>query len=293
MSKHGTVIEWTHVPGYQGMTWNPVTGCTKVSEGCRYCYAERIHDRRHKDFLNGKDMAAQYAAPFGVVQNHPARYQYPQHWRDPRAIFVASGADLFHKDTSEKVREAVFTAAYECPRHIFMVLTKRADEMLDWVTHNAWLTSAPLTNVWFGVSVEDQATADERILLLLQTPAAVRFVSYEPALGPVDFSRALGVERSDMGMYLPEQIHAMGGHPRLDWIIAGGESGLAARAAEPEWFRHVQEQCAGADVPYFFKQWGEWDAEGHRVGKKAAGHELDGITFHQWPKGVVTDLNPA
>jgi protein gp37 len=316
-------IEWTDA------VWNPVTGCTKVSAGCKNCYAERMATR-----LAGR---AGYPAehPFAVTL-HPERLDEPLHWRQPRRVFVCSTSDLFHPDVPDEFIDDVFAVAAVCPQHTFQALTKRPVRMVRYLSSSAQTFPEaerrddiaatafdrfverpspshlgelqfcdsdlliqpdewPLTNVWLGTSVEDQATADERIPHLLRCPAPVRFVSYEPALGPVTFADACNDWLNDEG-------------DSLDWIIAGGESGPKARPAHPDWFRSVRDQCAAACVPFFFKQWGEWapaeclgstmkfdgmenyhvwdqDNVSRRVGKKAGGHLLDGVEHHQWPKG--------
>ena len=252
-------IEWTDA------TWNPVTGCTKVSAGCKFCYAERDFHRPYP----GRD--------FTDVQTHPERLFQPFRWRRPRRIFVDSMSDLFHEAIPTEFILKVFEVMAFAKRHTFQVLTKRPERMkhllvygktmkCDSAEHHRLLCTMPLTNVWVGVSVEDQPTADERIPLLLLTPAAVRFVSYEPALRPVEFRE-----------YITETCEACGGQAflsaeschqveaegeccakGLDWVISGGESGPKARPSHPDWFRSVRDQCQAAGVPFFFKQWGEW-----------------------------------
>lgn len=322
-----TNIEWaTH-------TWNPVTGCTKVSEGCRNCYAERmvqrlgsrVHAREvlpngDGTWRDGEDL------PFGRVAWHHNRLDQPLHWRKPRRVFVCSMSDLFHPDVPDTFIRAVFTTMAVSRRHTFLVLTKRPERMLALKRHWAevGLTiregfGAVLPNVWLGVSVENQATADERIPHLLQTPAAVRFVSCEPMLGPIALWHRM------YGGHLLNMAPVVNG-PGLQWVICGGESGPGARPMHPDWARSLRDQCAAAGVPFFFKQWGEWapalvrqeegwlggacfDIPGGgtaaapragingrryrrldrqvvavRVGKKAAGRELDGRTHDEFPE---------
>ena len=229
-------IEWTNE------TWNPVTGCSKVSEGCKHCYAEREWAR-----LSANPKTVYHGRKFTDVMFHPERLDQPLRWKKPRMIFVNSMSDLGHESIPLDFTDRVFGYMNMCRRHTFQILTKRPKRLREVVLHaldEEGLSVFP--NVWLGVSVEDQETADERIPLLLETPAAVRFVSYEPALGPVDLSRWVI-------------------HPRLDWVIAGGESGPKARPSHPDWFRTVRDQCQAAGVPFFFKQWGEWlpAASGH------------------------------
>jgi len=303
-------IEWCDA------TWNPVTGCTKVSAGCKNCYAEREFPRTYP------------GRKFTDVRLHPKRLDQPLRWKRPRKIFVNSMSDLFHDDVPAQFVYQVFMFMWSAHWHTFQVLTKRAKRMLELVS--TWLKvdrmlmeefasdalpagrgilrlDEPLANVWFGVSVEDQKTADERIPLLLRTPAAVRFVSYEPGLG-----------RLSLEKYLPCPLYMSGETPEagegLDWVIAGGESGPNARPSHPDWFSAVRSQCQAAGVPFFFKQWGELVREserpeffktiGHkqgepvrfvyqddgwycRVGKKMAGRLLDGREWNEFPESRV------
>ena len=256
-------IEWCEE------TWNPITGCTKVSEGCKNCYAERMAKRLAGRFGYPKD------DPFRVTF-HPDKLDQPRRWKKPRRIFVCSMGDLFHEDVEEKWIDAVFGEMGIDPQHTFMVLTKRAARMADYINRagrvlNPW----PWSNVHLGVTVENQARADERIPILLQIPAAYRFVSYEPALGPVDFHMGDNLPMLPEGV--PEDSSPgcipcdVGGVPHghritsrgpcargLDYIIAGGESGPSARPSHPDWFRSVRDECAAAGAGFFFKQWGAW-----------------------------------
>ena len=277
-----TTIQWTD------KTWNPVSGCTKVSAGCANCYAERLFPRAY-----GKDRK------FTDVRFHPERLEQPLRWRKPRRVFVNSMSDLFHESLSTKDVDPVFSVMGLAHRHTFQVLTKRPDLMRNYLTHpdtrrrlldfsvelassirgvelkirfeDDGLEGVQFPNVWLGVSVEDQATANERIPLLLATPAAVRWVSYEPALGPVDLEQIevrlcakdapIQPLLSRTEAILPlrgERIHGRIGyeHPCLGWVVIGGESGPKARPMELEWARSVIEQCKGAGVPAFMKQLG-------------------------------------
>lgn len=335
-----TNIEWTD------RVWNPVTGCTKVSEGCRNCYAFETHNRRHKGFQNGAKLPQQYAKPFNEIQLFPNRLQAPLKWKKPQRIFVNSMSDLFHKDVPFEYIDKVFAVMALTPRHTYQILTKRPERMLEYFQSasqkemierweeaagellgdeaacfvanrlNGVLPNAnpgwPMQNAWLGVSVENQQSADERIPLLLKTPAAVRFLSCEPLLGPVD------LKLNDSALY-----HTSGYRPPLSeytkvgecisWVIAGGESGHKARPMEPDWARSLRDQCIEANVPFFFKQFGEWapfnSLEAHpepeekgiivgketlwRVGKKKAGRELDGRTWDEFPdtRGEITCQN--
>jgi protein gp37 len=259
-------IEWTDA------TWNPVTGCSKVSSGCKCCYAERDFHRPYP----GRE--------FTDVRVHPERLDQPLRWRKPRKIFVNSMSDLFHERVRDEFIQAVFGVMCAAGQHTFQILTKRPERAREFLratcletclaemskqsiklalanhprpqdTH-AWSNRPwPLPNAWLGVSVEDQERADQRIPVLLATPAAVRFVSYEPALGPVDFSRYLGDPLDEF----EESLNSMGFvKSRLDWVIAGGESGANARPSHRAWFRMVRDQCQAAGVAFFFKQSGAW-----------------------------------
>lgn len=332
-----TKIEWADT------VWNPVTGCSKVSEGCQNCYAERMAKR-----LAGR---CGYLAdePFRVTV-HPERLEEPLRWRKPRRVFVCSMGDLFHRNVEPLFISRVFDTMAACRDSTFMLLTKRPhdakvvidDEIPFWAGESFPGDSAlsqalefndwPLPNVWLGVSVEDQRAADLRIPVLLKTPAAVRFVSYEPALGPVDWSQwvfsAEIIHRYDeiMARFKEKQPPpgSIGRPVRLDWVIAGGETGPGARPAHTDWFRSVRDQCWAAGVPFFFKHFGEWvsyDSGTHqaigenwrdkktlhdniafvhpsgmtgvlwkdsdtlaRVGRKTAGRLLDGRTWDEFPE---------
>ena len=314
-----TKIEWTRGDdGSPGETWNPVTGCSKVSQGCHFCYAERLWPK-----VEGSRVKREGGAPrsFTDIRCHPERLDAPLHWRTPRRIFVNSMSDLFHEDVPDAFLDQVFTVMCKARQHTFQVLTKRAARMHSymyrfkpdgegWITRdgqramgepgigplfadNRW----PVPQIWLGVSVEDQDTADERIPLLLETPAAIRFVSYEPALGPLRLDRFVEFETDNNGPILPG----------INWLIAGGESGPNARPSHPDWFRSARDQCAEAGVAYFFKQWGEWSfgyggipAKARSVlipgthgggnfckmwltGKKIAGRLLDGREHNEYP----------
>ena len=307
-------IEWTD------STWSPVTGCTKVSEGCDHCYAETIAHRfaGTKAYPNGFD-----------VTLRPERLDQPLRWQRPRRIFVNSMSDLFHKDVPGEYIARVFAVMALAPRHTFQVLTKRPGRMRSLLNSAAFwrevrasvtrdlgrideavgLVVNPLPNVWLGTSVESQKWADVRIPQLLATPAAVRFLSCEPLLGPVNL-RHMDVERQahtdgELGMYFIDALTGRNtdmGRPcrdvsRLDWVIVGGESGSGARPMHPDWARSLRNQCVAAGVPFLFKQWGEWAPDVvletgriagesmSRVGKRAAGRVLDGRTWDEYPAG--------
>ncbi|MDE2745455.1 MAG: phage Gp37/Gp68 family protein [Chloroflexota bacterium] len=231
-------------------TWNPVTGCTQISPGCAHCYAltfaERFRGVPGHPYENGFDL-----------QLRPDRLDQPLRWRKPRTIFVNSMSDLFHPDVPEDYIQQVFEVMESASHHRFQVLTKRSERLAELAPSLPWPS-----NVWMGVSVENQrftCRADD----LREVPAIVRFLSCEPLLGPLDLDL--------------HEIH---------WVIAGGESGPGARAMDPDWVRGVRDQCANANVPFFFKQWGAYDNAGRRVGKKQAGRCLDGHYFNAIPQGV-------
>ncbi|OCB15110.1 DUF5131 family protein [Mycobacterium intracellulare] len=295
-----TGIEWTDA------TWNPVTGCDKVSAGCDHCYAETIAHRF--------DGTRQFPNGFRVTLR-PERLGQPLRWRRPRRIFVNSMSDLFHDQVPDDYIAQVFAVMTVARQHTFQILTKRHARMrslvgrglLDLVDHEAAsmgfkVDRWPLPNVWLGVSAENQQWADIRIPALLDTPAAVRFVSAEPLLGPID----LHTDPIEAGSPF------WAGH--LDWVIVGGESGPGARPMHPDWARSLRDQCVAADIPFLFKQWGEWASGNHRdptldgqvsipyrpncpdpyplgwvrrIGKKAAGRELDGRTWDEYPAAVI------
>ena len=291
MSK--TKIDWCDY------SWNPITGCTKCSPGCQNCYAAPM--ARRNAGRNGYPSGDGFAVTF-----HPKRLQEPMRWRKPAKIFVCSMGDLFHPDVKDEWLDKIFAVMAMCPQHTFMVLTKRPERMREYMAGNCterWLDEAvdlvynceyvdwktfPLPNVWLGVTAENQEQTDKRIPVLLDTPAAKRFVSVEPMLGPVDVRRYL-YDRSTV----------------LDWVICGGETGPKARPMHPDWVRSLRDQCQIAETPFFFKQWGEWApdclcekagacrsiarpepgiiGDMFCCGKRAAGHLLDGKEWRQVP----------
>lgn len=254
-----TGIEWTN------RTWNPVVGCTKVSTGCKNCYAKTLHDLRHKAHGAGKAVPAQYAKPFEEVQLMPERLRAPLSWKKPQRVFVNSVSDLFHEDVPDQFLDRVFAVMALAKQHTFQVLTKRAERMKKYITTRLRIESIydqwhefsgdpreadawPLPNVWLGVSVENQAAADERIPHLLKTPAAVRFLSCEPLLGKLKLM-VVGTGPQSVTPLHPDERGA-----QLSWVIVGGESGPGARPMEVGWARSIVEQCGGAGVPVFVKQ---------------------------------------
>lgn len=233
-----TEIEWCDE------TWNPVTGCTKVSPGCDHCYAERVTER-----FRGK-------GAFERVTLHPKRLEKPLTWQKPRKVFVNSMSDLFHEQVPDTFIGTVWQVMAETPRHTYQILTKRHARMRAFLRQ--WPNYEPLPNVWLGVSVEDQRWAGVRIPALVDTRAAVRFLSCEPLLGPIDLTPWL---------------------PNIGWVIVGGESGPDARPMDPVWVRDLLDQCQEAGVPFLFKQWGG-------IRPKSGGRELDGRTWDEYPEAV-------
>ena len=354
-----TKIEWVKdADGNQGETWTPIrarnreTGkvghfCIHASPGCANCYAERMQPR----FGNPVRFAAQDADKVELFLDLKMLTQ-PLRWKRPRTIFVCSMTDLFLESVPNEWIQVIFGVMLMSPHHRFQVLTKRADRMRSFMT---WLTEfkstsacvaellvwqldvakqwpltaeraiavgklgSPPSNIWLGVSAEDQKRAEERIPVLLDTPAAVRFVSLEPLLGGIDLTRlemAPDQYRGQRGYRAGIRVDALRnkhvesgvlrGLGGLDWVIVGGESGKGARPMHPDWARSLRDQCLSASVPFHFKQWGEYapvrgdppdsrypligfgdwteaPASLQRFGKKAAGRTLDGRTWDEMP----------
>lgn len=287
MAEHSH-IEWTDA------TWNPITGCTMVSAGCTNCYAMGLAATRLRDHPSRAGLTRITGGRpvwTGEVRLNDQWLDQPLRWRRPRRIFVCAHGDLFHEAVPDDWIDRVFAVMALAPRHTFQVLTKRPERargyldsyatlgrIADWALHEgrnlpnghagwregAWVRRSgqvepgtwPLPNVWLGTSVEDQATADARIPHLLATPAAVRFVSAEPLLGPVDLTRVTSSTHRLNSLSRTNE----GGDPlpRVNWVIVGGESGPGARPMHPDWARSLRLQCQAAGVAFFFKQWGEW-----------------------------------
>lgn len=281
MADH-SLIEWTDA------TWNPITGCSVVSPGCTNCYAMKLAGTRLKHHESRAGLTRDSkAGPVwtGEVRLNKQWLHQPIDWKKPRRIFVCAHGDLFAENVPDEWILDVFTVMAIASQHTFQVLTKRPDRMREFLSrpdllediYANWYAfsggarevySWPLPNVWIGVSAEDQQRADERIPELLDTPAAVRFVSAEPMLGPIDFtpkadqtyqilSEWYGPNGFDPTGCQPRLERMRGWFPKLDWIIVGGESGQGARPIlHPDWVRSIRDQCATAGVPFFFKQWG-------------------------------------
>lgn len=250
-----TRIEWTD------STWNPVTGCDIVSPGCKNCYAKTFAER------------------FRGVPGHPYeqgfdlrlwedRLRLPLKWKEPRRIFVNSMSDLFHENVPDDFIDAVFDTMIQANHHIFQVLTKRSNRLLSWTRerfrneNESGKKGLLPENIWLGVSVENQ-TFTKRIPNLQRSPAQVRFLSIEPLIGSIALTGTL-----------LRGIH---------WVIVGGESGPGARPMKQEWAKAIQTQCSKYEVPFFFKQWGAFDPNGNRVGKRKAGRVLEGRTWDDMP----------
>lgn len=267
-------IEWTDA------TWNPVTGCTEVSPGCDHCYAktfaERFRGVRGHHFERGFDVVLR-----------PERLDQPLRWKRPRRIFVNSMSDLFHDSIEADYIADVFATMALAPQHTFQLLTKRHGRMRSllsdpeftmWVGaqmrnrgEDEWETW-PLPNVWLGVSVENQQWANIRIPALLDTPAAVRFLSCEPLLGPVDLGQWTRPHTVDCLAGPPWCSCGRDGDGYLDWVIVGGESGHGARPMHPDWARSLRDQCTAAGVAFHFKQWGEWQHGSAAPGQHGVDH---------------------
>ncbi len=235
-----TSIEWTDA------TWNPVTGCTKISAGCDHCYAERFSERFRDTpghpFETGFDLTLR-----------PERLEQPLHWRRPRMIFVNSMSDLFHKEIPTQFIDRVFDTMENARWHTFQILTKRSSLMRNYLRRRYGEASGPV-HMWFGVSVED-GSKKSRIKHLHDAPAGVRFLSIEPLIGPMGRVELAGI----------------------DWVIVGGESGPGARSMNAEWVREVRDQCLAAGVAFFFKQWGG-------LRPKSGGRKLDDVEWSQFPE---------
>lgn len=228
-------IEWTEV------TWNPVTGCTKISDGCKHCYAERMSMRLHAMGMN------KYRNGFDVTI-HRSALEEPLRWKKPRLAFVNSMSDLFHESVPDEFIESVFDVMNHAARHTFQVLTKRPGRLERLGGRLKWTS-----NIWLGVSVESERWLD-RMGVLKNTGAKVKFLSLEPLLGPLPIIDLTGI----------------------NWVIVGGESGPGARPMEANWVRSIRDSCEESGVAFFFKQWGG-------VFKKRAGRTLDGKIWDQMP----------
>ncbi len=276
-----TGIAWTDA------TWNPVSGCTRVSSGCNNCYAFQLHDQRHVAWKRGRwDAApAQYHLPFSKVQLLPERLDDPFHWRKPRRVFVNSMSDLCHEQVDGGYITRVFEVMRLAKQHTFQVLTKRPERMLDFCRTYYARSPEPLPNVWLGSSVEDQAAANERIPYLLQTPAAVRFLSCEPLLSAVDLWPFFAV--ADNWGELSGPRCDPDGSPAMKWVILGGESGPHARPMNLDWVRLLIEQCREAGAKPFVKQLGTVWAREHGAKDHHGGNP------DEWPEDLRVREYPS
>ena len=241
-----SAIEWTEA------TWNPVTGCTRISPGCAHCYARAFAERFRGVAGHPYEMGFD-------ISLRPERLEQPLAWKRPRTVFVNSMSDLFHEAIPDQYIQRVFDIMVRADWHTFQVLTKRHERLGELAPRLPWPS-----NIWMGVSVESQRWT-VRAERLRTVPAATRFLSVEPLLGPI-------------------RLQLEG----IDWVIVGGESGPHARRVQPEWIRSIRDQCAAAGVPFFFKQWGAFDATGRRVGKGRAGRMLDGRIWDEMPSSRGT-----
>lgn len=238
-----STIEWTE------QTWNPTTGCTKISPGCKHCYAEVMAHRLQAMGATGYEDGFKLAL-------HPGRLEQPLRRRKPTVYFVNSMSDLFHEEISDEFLDQVFSVIRQTPQHTYQILTKRADRLPEYFSSR----DCP-KNVWLGVSVEDRKYGVPRIDYLRQVDAHIRFLSVEPLL-------------EDLGKLNLSGIH---------WVIVGGESGHKARPMREEWVASVKEQTDAAGVAFFFKQWGGWGADGVKRNKKANGRIFRGRTWDAYP----------
>lgn len=277
-----TGISWTD------RVWNPVTGCNKISAGCKNCYAKTVHDMRHEAYKAGKRVPEQYAVPFEKVMLHYNRLKLPN-WKKPQRVFVNSMSDLFHEDVPDGFISEVF-GLIAVNKNIFQILTKRADRMSlllnnnefrfksclnaacrTWELYESIKTRYPFNNLWLGVTAENQAAADQRIPILLDTPAVVRWVSIEPMLEGINIEKYIGnfTLRCDCGFHKSEdELCYYGGPyyvcpkcdakcdllPALNWVVVGCESGKNRRPCKIEWIESIVQQCKGAGVSVFVKQ---------------------------------------
>lgn len=273
MSK--SLIEWTN------QTWNVSTGCNKISQGCKFCYAEvltkRLAAMGQQKYKNG----------FGQLTQHEDTLKEPYKWKKPTMVFVNSMSDLFHEKMPFDFIQKVFEVMNDCSQHTFQVLTKRADILAKYAPFFNWTD-----NIWLGVSVENQEQVDKRIPYLLETPAKTKFLSCEPLLENIDFTLTeldrwaaynytnllTGILTKPSGLKIKSPRFLHNYNPKIDWVIVGGESGRGQiRPMKEEWVISIKEQCQTANVPFFFKQWGG-------TNKKKSGRELQGVIYSEMPK---------
>ena len=314
-----TKIEWTNE------TWNPIIGCNKISPGCDNCYAEKMaHRLMHMPYGadyqfvlkdNGESDPEKYKnLPKWNGETHfqKSQLEKPLKWKKPRMIFVVSMGDLFHESNFFEDIIQIFQIIIKCPQHTFQILTKRAERMLNFFQEFPELSD--LKNVWLGVTAENQEQTYKRIPFLLQTRAAIRFVSIEPMLSKIDLTKIVVKKRfdkcsSDISIDALKGWHGgveLDERTKLDWVICGGESGHKARPMHPDWVQSLRDQCKESNVPFFFKQWGEylpimdpkelkkyplnklvekheWQTVFAKLGKSKTGRLLDGKEHNEMP----------
>lgn len=248
-------IEWTDA------TWNPVAGCTIVSAGCTHCYAmnmaRRLEAMGVEKYASLTRKSGRRIIWTGKIKQDEACLQVPYRWKKPRKVFVNSMSDLFHEGVTGEFVDKVWQVMKDTPRHQYQILTKRPERMLEYVNKRH---RTVLPNVWLGTSVENEDTKD-RILQLQKTRAAIRFISFEPLIGPVGSLKLRGI----------------------DWAIVGGESGALARPIKEEWIAEIHNQCKKTNTAFFFKQWGTWGKDNKKRSKKANGREYLGRTWDEMP----------
>lgn len=302
-------IKWTD------STWNPITGCSVVSAACKNCYAMKLAGTRlqhHPSRVGLTQDTANGPVWTGEVRFNEGWLDQPLRWKKPRKIFVCAHSDLFHESVPNEWIDQIFAVMALAPQHTFQVLTKRPGRMLAYLSQDRrrewadcavrlWGENDPdalhdaiyggeavLPNVWLGVTVENQDAANERIPLLLQTPAAVRWVSMEPLLGSVSFRWMAGIFPGPHAAQNPSgKTNHLEALRRIDWVVVGGESGPNARPMHPDWVRSLRDQCVEAGVPFFFKQWGEWHTGVVRMGTGEAVFRLFD-TFERWVNKAST-----
>lgn len=282
-TKHKTGIEWTHMPDKVGRTWNPITGCTKVSPGCAHCYAETMAKRFHR---NG----GSYLPGEAIILTHDDRLENPFGWKQPSSVFVNSVSDLFHEEVPFMFVDRVFAVMALTPQHLYMILTKRPERMADYLNTDGTFANVyqacsdlimsdskrqptgdsstwPLSNVWLGTSVENQVFADIRQPYMEQIAEGgwLTWVSYEPALKNVDWAE----------------------WDFMRWLVSGGESGPKARPTAADWHRNAQAFCAENGIPFFFKQWGAWiPTDQSSVDRPIKARDMTNRRkIHKWPDG--------
>ena len=303
-----TNIQWTDA------SWNPTRGCSRVSEGCRNCYAEGVARRFAGPGLPYEGLVTldsagkpqrQWNGNIRIVEKHMLD---PLKWERPRRIFVNSMSDVFHPEVQLETIDHIFAVMALAPQHTFQILTKRPERMKAYLSdprtvlrvlngigdvHTRNQVQWPLPNVWLGVSCENQETADERIPLLLQTNAAVRFISAEPLLGPIDLNRIPAEEDREwfstcltaQDIWWTDEGEISDGpeHAALDWVICGGESGPRARQCNANWVLSIVEQCKAANVACFVKQLGSHVIQG---GERRIKQDRKGGDMHEWPHEI-------